>query len=73
MIFLIVDVLALVLLVMMWLVSDAELRTRVILTVLWVAIWGVFFLNPYIARAIEALLALCMYWVTFGPDLGRRR
>ena len=73
MIFLFVDALALVLVVMMWLVSDAELRTKVTLTVLWVGVWGLVFWNPFIARAVEALLALALYLVTFGPDLGRRR
>jgi hypothetical protein len=58
---------------MMWLVSDAELRTKAILTVVWLGIWGIIVWNQFFGRAIEALLALCLYLVTFGPDLSKRR
>jgi hypothetical protein len=70
-----VSVLALVLVIFMWLVGDQELRTKVILTLVYVGLWVLFFLDPtggWLVLAGEAIFCVVVWYGTFGGSIGRR-
>jgi hypothetical protein len=74
MIALFVYVLALVLLACCWFMGDAEFRTKVILTVIYLASWALVFVWPYAVVAAQAILSIVLGYLTFGPEwLGGRR
>ena len=60
-------VLDLVLLGCFWLMSEAEFRTKIIFTVLFLLIVGWIFLEPWTGLVAEGILATILWWLTFGP------
>jgi hypothetical protein len=70
--FLFVYFLALVLLGACWLVAEAEVRTKVILTLVYAASWALLMLSPYFLVAAHALYSIVVGMITFGPNMGRR-
>jgi hypothetical protein len=66
---LIVGVLALVLLVLCWLMADCEFRTKVILTIVYIAMWPLIFISDWLLLFAQLIFASVVWWVTFG---GRR-
>ena len=67
MISLFVIVLAFVLLCACWYMGDLEFRTKAILTLVYLATWIVYAFNGWALTAAQALLALILWWTTFGP------
>ena len=64
-----VGVLALVLLVCLWFVGEQEFRTKLILTGIYVAMWGLLFVGPsggYFMMAAMALWCIVVGYGTFG-------
>jgi hypothetical protein len=70
-----VHLLALVLLVCCWAVGDMEVRTKLILTLVYVASWGLVFVGSYAVVGAQAVLSIILGLMTFGPGFfgGRRR
>ena len=64
----VVQALAFVLLVVMWLFGDAEFRTKVILTGLYAASWLLIFVEGLLALLAQGILALIFWYVSFGPS-----
>ncbi|HZY85694.1 MAG TPA: hypothetical protein VFE78_12745 [Gemmataceae bacterium] len=64
---LVVLILAFVLLVACWWVGDLEFRTKLILTGIYAASWLLLFVNPWFHLAAQAVVALVLWWATFGP------
>jgi len=64
---LIVIILAFVLLAACWWMGDLEFRTKIILTAIYAASWLLIFVNPWLHIAAQALTALVLWWMTFGP------
>jgi hypothetical protein len=71
MIGLVVFVLTLVLLVCCWLVGEHEFRTKVILTLVYLATWGLIFVDGWFIISAQALLSVVLWYSTFGLP-GRR-
>ena len=76
--YLFIHVLAFVLVVCCWLVGDLEIRTKLILTLLYLASWGLLLIpsvGGYFVIAAQALLSIVLGWMTFGVEFfgGRRR
>jgi hypothetical protein len=71
MISLFVFVLTFVLVVCCWTTGDQEFRTKVILTFVYLASWGLIFVGPWFIIAAQALLSVTLWYSTFGPT-GRR-
>ena len=70
-----VAVLALVLLVATWIVGDQELRTKLILTGIYIGLWVFVFLDPtggWLMLAGQALYCVVVSYWTFGSRFGRR-
>jgi hypothetical protein len=67
---LVISILGFVLLCACWFVGDAEFRTKVILTLVYLGSWVFLFIDPWALMGVQALVALVIWWVTFGP---RRR
>jgi hypothetical protein len=63
-----VGALALVLLVCLWAVGEQEFRTKLILTVLYLVMWGVFFVpgTSYFVIAGKCLWCIVVGYGTFG-------
>jgi hypothetical protein len=70
--FIFVGVLGLVLLICCWIVGDLELRTKLILTLLYLGSWALVFVNVGLLIAAQALMCIVLGFATFGPDLSRR-
>jgi hypothetical protein len=70
--FLFVYFLALVLLGACWLVGDVEVRTKIILTLVYAASWALLLVGPYFLVAAHALYSIVVGMITFGPNMGRR-
>jgi hypothetical protein len=70
---LVVIVLALVLLVCCWIVGDMEVRTKLILTLLYILSWGLIFLGGFAVTGAQALLCIVLGLMTFGPGFFSRR
>jgi hypothetical protein len=69
-----VYVLAAVLLAFFWYMGDVEFRTKVIMTLVYLASWDLVFWNSYAVIAVQALVSAVLGWLTFGAEfLGRRR
>lgn len=69
-----VAILALVLLVSMWMVGEQEFRTKLILTAVHVAVWGMVFVPHIFWLAFSAMCLWCIvvgYW-TFGSSFGKK-
>jgi hypothetical protein len=64
-------VFALVVVVAVWVGTDATLQTKLILTAILAVIWGVGFLWPYAFLAMP-LFAGFVYFLFFGSEGGRR-
>jgi hypothetical protein len=62
-----ISVLALVLLVACWFVGDLEFRTKVILTLIYLASWVFAFIDGWALLGAQALVAFIVWWATFGP------
>lgn len=62
-----VIILAFVLLIACWWVGDLEFRTKLILTGIYAASWSLIFVNGWLHIAAQALVALILWWATFGP------
>jgi hypothetical protein len=74
MLFLFVYVLTLVLLGFFWYMGDALFRTKVIVTLLYLASWAILLWNQYAVVVVQILLTIILGWLTFGVEfLGRRR
>ena len=67
---LIAGALALVLLVLCWLTADCEFRTKVILTVVYVAMWPLAFISDWLLLLAQLAFASVAWWITYG---GSRR
>jgi hypothetical protein len=52
-----------------------EVRTKLILTLVYVASWGLVFVGSYAVVGAQAVLAIILGLMTFGPGFlsGRRR
>lgn len=68
---LVVVILAVVLLACCWIIGDLEFRTKLIVTVIYLATWGLGFVSPYLLMASQALFCAVVGMMTFGPDWGR--
>jgi hypothetical protein len=64
---LIVHVVAFVLLGACWFVGDLELRTKVIMTLVYVGTWLLVFLSPWAVMGAQILFSFVLWWMTFGP------
>lgn len=62
-----VIILAFVLLIACWWVGDLEFRTKLILTGIYAASWLLIFVNGWFHIGAQALIALILWWATFGP------
>jgi hypothetical protein len=73
--YLFVYFLAVVLLVCCWAMGDMEVRTKLILTLLYLASWALLFASNHVVVAAQALLSIILGWMTFGLEFfgGRRR
>jgi hypothetical protein len=71
MISLFIFVLTLVLLICCWFMGEQEFRTKVILTVVYLASWGLIFVNPWFIISAQSLLSVVLWYSTFGVP-GRR-
>ena len=56
-----------------WFVGDSEFRTKVIVTLVWIASWGLLFVNGWAMIAVQALFGLVVGCMTFGADWLNRR
>src|SRR5262245_49746184 len=61
-----VQVLAFVLVSVLWLVGEAEFRTKVILTGLYLASWLLIFAGGLLLVAAQGLLAVILWYASFG-------
>jgi hypothetical protein len=64
---LVVLILAFVLLIACWWAGDLEFRTKLILTGIYAASWLLVFVNGWFHLAAQAIVALILWWATFGP------
>jgi hypothetical protein len=64
---LIVQVLAFVLLGALWLVGDAEFRTKAVLTLIYLASWLLGFVDGLLMIVAQGILALIFWYTAFGP------
>jgi hypothetical protein len=67
-----VIVLAFVVLVCCWWMGDMEGRSKLIITLLYLASWALAFINGWFLIGVQALFALIVGTMTFGPDWGKR-
>jgi hypothetical protein len=66
-----VAILGFVLLICMWAMGDQEFRTKAILTVVYLALWGLLFVHPtigYVAFAGHCLRCIVVGYWTFGSS-----
>ncbi len=61
-------VLAFVLLVCVWIFGDAELSTKVLLTMLYLASWALLLWSPGVMFATHSLLSIILGAMAFGVD-----
>jgi hypothetical protein len=69
---LLVWIMAPILLACCWVLGDVEFRTKLIVTVVYLATWALIFVNVYAQAAAQALFCAVVGLMTFGPDWGRR-
>ena len=67
-----VFVLALVVLACCWYVGDMEVRSKLIITVVYLLTWVLTVINGWFVIGAQALFALVVGTMTFGPGWGRR-
>ena len=60
-------ILNLILLVCCWLMGDAEFRTKVIFTIVFLLTLGWVILEPWTGMVAQGCLAGVLWWLTFGP------
>ncbi len=65
------DIFTLVVLFAGWIVGEATVRTKLVLTVIYLAIWGIGWFFPYVL-ALLPLYALGVYFFFLGSEKGRR-
>jgi hypothetical protein len=70
--FLFVYALALVLLAACWYVGELEVRTKLILTAVYLATFGLCLVQPIFLVTAQALFCIVVGLLTFGPSIGRR-
>jgi hypothetical protein len=67
-------VVSLVLLVCFWLLSDAEVPTKIIFTIIWVVgVGGLFTELGMLFAVLLMVVDGLLWWLTFGPNLPSRR
>jgi hypothetical protein len=66
--FLIVYITAVVVLVACWVVGDLEVRTKLILTGVYLATWAFGFLDPIVVVAAQFVFIVVLWAMTFGPS-----
>jgi hypothetical protein len=66
-------ILALVLLVCCWWVGDMEVRTKLILTLVYLLSWGLVFVGGWALVGGQAVLCIVLGLMTFGPRFFSRR
>jgi hypothetical protein len=70
MIGLVVEGLALVLLIACWLMGEWEFQTKIVFTLVYLGTWGLLFIDGWLHLGAQALLAVILWYGTFG--LSRR-
>ncbi len=71
-----VAILALVLVGAMWFVGEQDLRQKLIVTGVYIALWGFLFFDPtggWLMLAGQALFCVVVGYWTFGSRFGGRR
>ena len=68
MLLIVVQALAFVLLIVLWIVGDTEFRTKVILTGLYGASWLLVFVEGLLMLLAQGVLALIFWYAAFGPS-----
>jgi hypothetical protein len=68
-----VAILALVLVGAMWYAGEQDLRQKVIVTVVYVALWGLIFIDGWLLLAGQGLFCIVVGYWTFGSSFGRGR
>ena len=63
---LLVGMLALVLLILCWIMGDCELRTKLIVTGIYLLIWPLIFINDWLLVVAQGIFAGVVWWLTFG-------
>jgi hypothetical protein len=61
-----ISIFALVTLVLCWLMGEAEFRTKVIFTVIFLVTVGWSFLEPLTGMVAQGCLGAVLWWMTFG-------
>jgi hypothetical protein len=56
-----------------WFVGDSEVRTKIIVTLVWLALWGLLFVNGWVLTAAQGIFSLVVGVMTFGADWLSRR
>jgi hypothetical protein len=68
-----VAILALVLVVATWLYGDQEGRTKLVITAVYLATWGLLFVDPLAVLFTQCIFCMVVGYWTFGRSfLGRR-
>jgi hypothetical protein len=66
-----VFIMALVLVIAMWAVGEQEFRTKLILTIVYLATWGLFFVDGWAVLAAQAIFCIVVGFWTFGKHFRR--